>query len=523
MSAPEDEASKIATAVTDHPTPSVVAAEPVVPTTEDAAAAAAAAAAATNTSMVISTEAVAPSPQPPTHLPSEALATAAAAAATVEVSAAAAGGRVSLLNDVDGQGKRRFFPRVKHLIGNKEWEDFLTQVLQCIEEAGAPEAAAASHKANNAWYKAFDLIYGGVAREYSIPTGKNRYHKFKDKILEVWVALEAQAPGENHCRDLALEQYERYKRACAEVNKSSAGGGHHHHHHHLQSAPNKAGKIGAGHSAGGSASGKLAGGKRSFSTAMGGGPVLYAPSGTAALWKNLEEASVLGSLPEHLRSLVHLKQLSKEMAACTGNRATRKGIEEHSKKLDGAYLEALVGFLRDGEEITAAENPAGVKAEEQHREEAADVEMADGEDAGKEAGNQAATAGAASSLSAYDRCLAVAFLHRYASTVHEKQMLSDAYIKYTARCVNFDSSSASASNNNNNSNNGEQASHPMPDQPPPPTTTTNHGGEAAATTVAAVEASRDAIKTEVDEVGVAAAAVAEAVEANPAFPVEVQI
>jgi hypothetical protein len=32
-------------------------------------------------------------------------------------------GRVSLLSDVDGQGKRRFFPRVKHLIGNKEWED----------------------------------------------------------------------------------------------------------------------------------------------------------------------------------------------------------------------------------------------------------------------------------------------------------------------------------------------------------------------------------------------------------------
>ena len=59
----------------------------------------------------------------------EALAAAAAAAVNaVEVPppdtvAAAAPGRVSLLNDVDGQGKRRFFPRVKHLIGNKEWED----------------------------------------------------------------------------------------------------------------------------------------------------------------------------------------------------------------------------------------------------------------------------------------------------------------------------------------------------------------------------------------------------------------
>ena len=31
--------------------------------------------------------------------------------------------KVSLLNDEDPQGKRRLFPRVKHLISNKEWED----------------------------------------------------------------------------------------------------------------------------------------------------------------------------------------------------------------------------------------------------------------------------------------------------------------------------------------------------------------------------------------------------------------
>ena len=401
-------------------------------------------------------------------------------------------------------------------VNNYPSSQFLTQVLQCIEEAGAPEAAAASHKANNAWYKAFDLIYGGVAREYSIPTGKNRYHKFKDKILEVWVALESQAPGENHCRDLALEQYERYKRACAEANKSSTSGGH---HHHMQTAPNKASKVAAGTSAGGAS--KLAGGKRSFSTAMGGGPALYAPSGSAAvLWKNLEEKSVLESLPGDLRSLVHLKQLSKEMAACTANRAARRVIEEHSKKLDGAYLEALTAFLGGGGDDDGEKTPA-VKTEEAS---GGDVEMADGENAanaaaaapedGKENGTTTTDAGA--SLTAYDRCLAVAFLHRYASTLHEKQMLADAYMKYTTRCVNFD--------------NGEQQQQqppqaqpqPQPQQQPPPPeaspapAVTNHqpiGGEAA---------SQD-VPTKAEQPDEAAPPADATMEANPAFPVEVQI
>jgi len=330
-------------------------------------------------------------------------------------------GRTSLLSEVDGQGKRRFFPRVKHLIGNKEWEDFLTQVLQCIEEAGAPETAAASHKANNAWYKAFDLIYGGVAREYSIPTGKNRYHKFKDKILEVWVALEGQAPGENHCRELAMEQYDRYKRACAEASKNGAAG------HHGGTVPVKASKAAAGQTA--SAAYKLAG-KRSYSTAMGGGASLPASSVPSSLWKNLDEKAVLEGMPEKLRSLIHLKQLSKEMAAGTANRAARKGIEEHSKKLDGAYLEALTDFLKDGDE----EEPKDGGETETKPEDSADVEMAEAA-AETEAASEDKPALDASA--AYDRCLAVAFLYRYASTLHEQKILAEAYSKYTAMCVTF--------------------------------------------------------------------------------------
>ena len=258
---------------------------------------------------------------------------------------------------------------------------FLTQVLQCIEDAGAPETAAASHKANNAWYKAFDLIYGGVAREYSIPTGKNRYHKFKDKILEVWQALEQQAPGENHCREVAMDQYERYKKACAEANKHGGS---------LQS-PNKVAKTAAGQSA------KLAGGKRSYSTAMGGGSFLSV-NNSGYLWKNLDESAQLEKLPIKLRKLVHLKQLSKEMSALTSNRPARKGVDEHSKKLDAAYMEGLTEFLG-----------------------AEDVEMSD----------------ETTEAEAYEKSLVLAFLYRYASTLQEQKILSEAYAKATAKCVTF--------------------------------------------------------------------------------------
>ena len=70
------------------------------------------------------------------------------------------------------------------------------------------------------------MIYGGIASEYSIPTGKNRYHKFKDKIVEVWVALETQEPGQHHCRDKALGQLARHRQACLEAatQKTPSGG-----------------------------------------------------------------------------------------------------------------------------------------------------------------------------------------------------------------------------------------------------------------------------------------------------------
>ena len=86
---------------------------------------------------------------------------------------------------------------------------FLAQVVQCIQETGAPKVLyGSSCDAHNAWYKACDLIYSGVASKYHRPI--NEAH-FKMKIIDIWVGLEAQAPGENHCRELAMEQYNQYK------------------------------------------------------------------------------------------------------------------------------------------------------------------------------------------------------------------------------------------------------------------------------------------------------------------------
>jgi hypothetical protein len=37
---------------------------------------------------------------------------------------------------------------------------------------------------------AFDASYNTVLSEFSLPSGKNRYHKFRDKIVEIWKAMQ---------------------------------------------------------------------------------------------------------------------------------------------------------------------------------------------------------------------------------------------------------------------------------------------------------------------------------------------
>ena len=303
------------------------------------------------------------------------------------------------------------------------------------------------------------------------------------------MALEQQEPGINHCRDLALEQYERYKQACTEAhnkNSSNSGGGG-----SGNANPSKAAKLGALATSphysfnGGNSSGnsnKLAGGKRSYSAAMGGGGgssnAGYGSNSNNTngsnnnnngngngLWKNLDEASVLARLPEKLRSLVHLKQLAKEMACGTGNRPMRKAIEEHGKNLDYAYLAELNEYLSssssssDAAAIVVAPSSTGGVALK--TEENVDVKMKteaavtndNGDDAvGVSFSNThnkttAPTETKIASITTrtstcYQKAVEVAFLYRYASTLQEQKLLADAYHKHTCACATFPKAAA---------------------------------------------------------------------------------
>mmetsp|Transcript_52507 Transcript_52507/g.58673 ORF Transcript_52507/g.58673 Transcript_52507/m.58673 type:complete len:640 (-) Transcript_52507:244-2163(-) len=400
-------------------------------------------------------------------------------------------GRVSLLNDEDQQGKRRFFPRVKHLISNKEWEDFLSQILDYIEQAGAPNCPAASHKTDNSWYKAFDLVYNSVASDYSIPTGKNRYHKFKDKIVEVWVALEQQEgghPGEHLCRSQAIQQLARHRKACAEAVTQRHQNSASNKRVKLEdgTTPRKSSKLNANgtpssssHTALGNAAAlaKLisSGSKRSFSTSFGGnhgggggkasgiGDALgtsenghgHGHGKKDPYWPNLAESSCLESLPQPLRQLVHLKQLSREMSAKTSNRVTKKSIDQHGKTVvDTAYLLALQEYIKalaetDTEEdtttttITPGNEGGGGGGGGENQDVVMDGSSGDGTAA-------AAVVPTPSTNKAYLRATSMAFLYRYASTVEEQRVLNDEYRKYSKKYISQVSVPVSSKNDDTN-------------------------------------------------------------------------
>mmetsp|Transcript_9600 Transcript_9600/g.17500 ORF Transcript_9600/g.17500 Transcript_9600/m.17500 type:complete len:339 (+) Transcript_9600:111-1127(+) len=295
--------------------------------------------------------------------------------------------------DVDELGKRKFFPRVKHLIGNKEWEEFLNGILDAIESAGAPHAAAASHKANNAWYKAFDLVYSGIASDYSIPTGKNRYHKFKDKIVEVWCALEQDAPPDHPCREKGMMQLEVYRQACSEANKPPGG-------------PVQSGTPKGPRTAAGGKGNVVLSTKRTFAGPAGG-----------VLYRNLDEKEIIAKLPQPLQSLLNLRQMSKEMATCTGVRSQRKAMEDHAKKVDRAYLEAVNEYLgtNNGSTDAASGEDNDEEDDVKHEEKKEEVVMAKDE--------------------AYERAQCLALLYRYASAGTEQRSIAEAYQKAVDRYI----------------------------------------------------------------------------------------
>jgi hypothetical protein len=276
----------------------------------------------------------------------------------------------------------------------QEWEAFLEGILDAIEQSGAHNVAAASHKASNAWYKAFDLIYGNVASDYSIPTGKNRYHKFKDKIVEVWCALEQDAPADHPCREKAMGQLETYRQACSDANKPTGGPSP------ATGTPNKSRASAAGRPA--AAAGSAVSAKRGLLGGASGGVVIY---------KNLDEKDLISKLPGTLQNLFHLRQLSKEMTASTAVRASRKPMEDHSKTVDAAYLEALAEYLGP------ACDDDGDKDDKK-----------DGETMDKD--------------EAYDRAQCLALLHRYANPGSEQNDIAVAYRKAVDQYVSQVSSVA---------------------------------------------------------------------------------
>jgi len=309
--------------------------------------------------------------------------------------------------------------------------------------------------------------------------GKNRYHKFKDKIVEVRVALEQQEgghPGEHLCRSQAIQQLARHRKACAEAvtQRHQNSASNKRVKQEDGTTPRKSSKLNANgtpssssHTALGNAAAlaKLisSGSKRSFSTSFGGnhgggggkasgiGDALgTGPEGNGhghgkkdPYWPNLAESSCLESLPQPLRQLVHLKQLSREMSAKTSNRVTKKSIDQHGKTVvDTAYLLALQEYIKalaETDETEADTTTTTIGNEDGGGGGGGGGENQDVVMEGSSGDGSTAAAAVVvptpSTNKAYLRATSMAFLYRYASTVEEQRVLNDEYRKYSKKYI----------------------------------------------------------------------------------------
>ena len=144
---------------------------------------------------------------------------------------------------------------------------------------------------------------------------------------------------------------------------------------------------------------------------------LYTSGYGSLTWQNLHEADCLASLPEPLRSLVHFKQLSREMLARTMMRATNHSMEGHRQTVDMAYLTALqqyIATLEEEETITDAnaDEKNNIVVSENQRERYA-----------------------TKTHKLFHRAETMAFLYRYASSLEEQQVLHEEYRKQTAKYI----------------------------------------------------------------------------------------
>jgi hypothetical protein len=196
--------------------------------------------------------------------------------------------------------------------------------LNSLESSGAPLVAAASHKAGNPWYKAFHGVYGGVAADCSIPTGKNRYHKFKDKIVELWTAMEQ---IESHpLKEMGVQQISSYRLACESKSSNKDAG---------PSTPKTPKGASGTTTPGAAASNKRAADLKSTTSANKrpnlGNPAQVPPQ----QWRHLDEALALANLPQPLQSLVHLRHLGNEV----------QSTDTQTQLVEDSYQRALSDFL----------------------------------------------------------------------------------------------------------------------------------------------------------------------------------
>jgi hypothetical protein len=108
---------------------------------------------------------------------------------------------------------------------------YLAGILTILEQTGCPNYPFAS--TSNGWTTAFHNVYATVALDCHHPVGKNRHHKFKDKMVEIWIAIEAEVvagrknPELSPVVELGLRQLERYRtvtRDTEETRKIPRGG-----------------------------------------------------------------------------------------------------------------------------------------------------------------------------------------------------------------------------------------------------------------------------------------------------------
>jgi len=132
--------------------------------------------------------------------------------------------------DEDKDNSRPEFPCVTSLVTEVKWSSFIEQVLCCVDETGAPDYAVTFPKRKyTPWHGAFRSVYDGVAKDFKEPFVRTRYHTFRKMIMDLWIQLATgqqrpwlakQDPLMNPCRELAMKQLLRYRKASLILAKS---------------------------------------------------------------------------------------------------------------------------------------------------------------------------------------------------------------------------------------------------------------------------------------------------------------